>query len=99
MSHRVEQLKCLLILIFITELLEQNVKGEDIRGAAEHWHLSEHYVHGIAPSLDITKGPEQMVQYNGIHHPTRLEDSAEGGEAKAQAAHSVEAIEDDAVGV
>jgi hypothetical protein len=99
MKHHAEQLKCMLTLIFIAEPLVQNAKREDIGGAAELWHPSEHYVHGLARSLDITKGSEQMVAYNGIHHLARLEDSTEGGEAVVQAAHLAVATDDDAVGV
>jgi hypothetical protein len=40
-----------------------------------------------------------MGEYNGIHHPTRLEDSTKGGEAEVQAVHLAGATEDNAVGV
>jgi hypothetical protein len=49
--------------------------------------------------LTAQRGPEQMGEYNGIHHPTYLEDSTKGGEAMVQAAHLAVATDDDTIGV
>jgi hypothetical protein len=95
----VEQLKCLLTVIFIAEPLEQNVKEKTLGvQPSSGIHRSTMPMASLV-LLTAQRGPEQMGEYNGIHHPTYLEDSTKGGEAMVQAAHLAVATDDDTIGV
>ena len=96
-SHRVQQIKCLLNSLFIAETLEKRVAGNYVRPAAKLRHSSEQYVHGLAHPLHITEALEQLIDDYVIHPPSRLNDEAKDREAMLQATHATETTNEDAV--
>ena len=94
-----QQLESFLASALMTESLEKNVVGEDMRRAAKLCHSAEHYVHCVARPLLGTEALEQRSKDDGFHSISLLNNIAQAREAEVQTTHTAAAANEDAIGV
>ncbi|KAB8107930.1 hypothetical protein EE612_043096 [Oryza sativa] len=97
--HHVQQLESFLASALMTESLEKNVVGEDMRRAAKLCHSAEHYVHCVARPLLGTEALEQRSKDDGFHSISLLNNIAQSRETEVQTARAAAAADEDAIGV